>query len=119
MLFRGNEVPEDFPHRDTLREIEALLEDPAKDFGVFEIIVTSSLSKFTCRTSSPARTTRWETPSWDGLGPRSSKFLFMLRSERHWLGIWQRKRRRWASFGNGLAIFDEAFSKMDGKTSVR
>jgi len=24
MLFRGNEVPEDFPHRDTLREIEAL-----------------------------------------------------------------------------------------------
>src|SRR5260370_37311033 len=36
MLFRGNEVPEDFPHRDTLREIESLLEDPAKDFSVFE-----------------------------------------------------------------------------------
>lgn len=27
MLFKGNEVPEDFPHRDTLREIEALLEE--------------------------------------------------------------------------------------------
>ncbi len=36
MLFKGDEVPPEFPHLDTLREIEALLEDPEKDFSVFE-----------------------------------------------------------------------------------
>jgi hypothetical protein len=35
MLFRGD-VPDDFPHKDTILALEALLEDPEKDFIQFE-----------------------------------------------------------------------------------
>ena len=51
MLFKGNQVPEDFPHRDTLDEIEVpCWRIPARTSVSSRIIVTFSRSKFICRT---------------------------------------------------------------------
>src|SRR5262249_27823519 len=36
MLFRGDKMPANFPYKDTIAELEALLEDPEKDFSQFE-----------------------------------------------------------------------------------
>src|SRR5260370_4906165 len=68
MLFKGDEVPDDFPHRDTLREIEVLLEHPEKDFSEFEHYRNLFNVEIHIQDIVTVRTTRWETRRGTGSG---------------------------------------------------
>src|SRR5204863_10108467 len=68
MLFKGDAIPNDFPHRDTLHEIEALLEDPDKDFSEFEDYRNFFTFEIHMEDVVSGRTTRWETRRDTGSG---------------------------------------------------
>jgi len=115
MLFKGGEVPDDFPHRDTLREIEALLEDPDKDFSEFEDYRNFFSFEIHMQDVVTGRTTRWETRRGTGSGAEQQVPIYVA------IGASLASVYGSADGGSGnrsgmsLAIFDEAFSKLDGK----
>jgi SbcC/RAD50-like, Walker B motif/P-loop containing region of AAA domain len=115
MLFRGDEVPADFPHRDTLREIEVLLEDPEKDFSEFEDYRNFFTFEIHMQDIVTGRTTRWETRRGTGSGAEQQVPIYVAigasLASVYGSGSSQSARPS----GMALAIFDEAFSKMDGK----
>jgi energy-coupling factor transporter ATP-binding protein EcfA2 len=115
MLFRGNEVPEDFPHRDTLREIEALLEDPAKDFSVFEDYRNFFTFEIHMQDIVTGRTTRWETRRGTGSGAEQQVPIYVAIGASLASVYGNANAVAGRPSGMALAIFDEAFSKMDGK----
>src|SRR5712664_665 len=115
MLFKGGEVPNDFPHRETLREIEALLEDPDKDFSEFEDYRNFFSFEIHMQDVVTGRTTRWETRRGTGSGAEQQVPIYVA------IGASLASVYGSAEGGSGnrsgmsLAIFDEAFSKLDGK----
>jgi hypothetical protein len=115
MLFKGNEVPEDFPHRDTLREIEALLEDPEKDFSVFEDYRNFFTFEIHMQDVITGRTTRWETRRGTGSGAEQQVPIYVAIGASLASVYGSANAVAGRPSGMSLAIFDEAFSKMDGK----
>jgi energy-coupling factor transporter ATP-binding protein EcfA2 len=115
MLFKGDEVPEDFPHRDTLREIEALLEDPEKDFGVFEDYRNFFTFEIHMQDIVTGRTTRWETRRGTGSGAEQQVPIYVAIGASLASVYGSGSAAAGRPSGMSLAIFDEAFSKMDGK----
>jgi hypothetical protein len=115
MLFKGNEVPEDFPHRDTLREIEALLEDPEKDFSVFEDYRNFFTFEIHMQDIVTGRTTRWETRRGTGSGAEQQVPIYVAIGASLASVYGSASAVVGRPSGMSLAIFDEAFSKMDGK----
>ena len=115
MLFKGDQVPDDFPHRDTLRDIEALLEDPDKDFSEFEDYRNFFTFEIHMEDVVSGRTTRWETRRGTGSGAEQQVPIYVAigASLAAVYGSGKSGSRR--PSGMALAIFDEAFSKMDGK----
>ncbi|MBV9564850.1 MAG: hypothetical protein JOY90_31050, partial [Bradyrhizobium sp.] len=115
MLFKGDEVPNEFPHRDTLREIEALLEDPEKDFSEFEDYRNFFTFEIHMQDVTTGRTTRWETRRGTGSGAEQQVPIYVAigASLASVYGSGTTKSSK--PSGMALAIFDEAFSKMDGK----
>jgi hypothetical protein len=115
MLFKGDAIPADFPHRDTLREIEALLEDPEKDFSEFEDYRNFFTFEIHMQDIVTGRTTRWETRRGTGSGAEQQVPIYVAigASLASVYGSGDSKTDR--ASGMSLAIFDEAFSKMDGK----
>jgi energy-coupling factor transporter ATP-binding protein EcfA2 len=115
MLFKGDEIPHDFPHRDTLHEIEALLEDPEKDFSEFEDYRNFFTFEIHMQDIVTGRTTRWETRRGTGSGAEQQVPIYVAigASLASVYGSAENKTGR--AHGMSLAIFDEAFSKMDGK----
>jgi Putative exonuclease SbcCD, C subunit/P-loop containing region of AAA domain len=115
MLFKGDEVPEDFPHRDTLREIEALLEDPDKDFGLFEDYRNFFTFEIHMTDIVTGRTTRWETRRGTGSGAEQQVPIYVAIGASLASVYGSGKSGTGRPSGMSVAIFDEAFSKMDGK----
>ena len=115
MLFRGNEVPDDFPHRDTLREIEVLLEDPEKDFSEFEDYRNFFTFEIHMQDIVTGRTTRWETRRGTGSGAEQQVPIYVAIGASLASVYGSANTQDGRPSGMSLAIFDEAFSKMDGK----
>ncbi|CCE06096.1 conserved hypothetical protein [Bradyrhizobium sp. STM 3843] len=115
MLFRGDEVPEDFPHRDTLREIEVLLEDPEKDFSEFEDYRNFFTFEIIMEDIVSGRRTRWETRRGTGSGAEQQVPIYVSIGASLASVYGSGGRHGGRAPGMALAIFDEAFSKMDGK----
>jgi uncharacterized protein YPO0396 len=115
MLFKGDEVPEDFPHRDTLREIEALLEDPDKDFSLFEDYRNFFTFEIHMQDIITGRTTRWETRRGTGSGAEQQVPIYVAIGASLASVYGSGKSGAGRPSGMSVAIFDEAFSKMDGK----
>jgi hypothetical protein len=115
LLFKGDQVPEDFPHRDTLRDIEALLEDPDKDFSEFEDYRNFFTFEIHMEDIVSGRTTRWETRRGTGSGAEQQVPIYVAIGASLASVYGSGKSGRGRPSGMSLAIFDEAFSKMDGK----
>jgi hypothetical protein len=115
MLFKGDEVPADFPHRDTLREIEVLLEDPEKDFTEFEDYRNFFTFEIHMQDIVTGRTTRWETRRGTGSGAEQQVPIYVAIGASLASVYGSGNTQDGRPSGMSLAIFDEAFSKMDGK----
>jgi hypothetical protein len=115
MLFKGDEIPHDFPHRDTLHEIEALLEDPEKDFSEFEDYRNFFTFEIHMQDVVTGRTTRWETRRGTGSGAEQQVPIYVAIGASLASVYGSADNRTGRASGMSLAIFDEAFSKMDGK----
>jgi hypothetical protein len=115
MLFRGDEVTADFPHKDTIAELEALLEDPEKDFSQFEDYRNFYTFEIHMEDIVTGRTTRWETRRGTGSGAEQQVPIYVAIGASLASVYGSAERRPGQPAGIGLAIFDEAFSKMDGK----
>jgi hypothetical protein len=114
MLFRGN-LPESFPHRDTIAALEALLEDPEKDFSQFEDYRNFYTFEIHMQDVTTGRTTRWETRRGTGSGAEQQVPIYVAIGASLASIYGSAERRSGQPSGVSLAIFDEAFSKMDGK----
>ena len=115
MLFKGDQVPEDFPHRDTLAEIESLLEDPSKDFSVFEDYRNFFTFEIHMQDIVSGRTTKWETRRGTGSGAEQQVPIYVAIGASLASVYGSANVVAGRPSGMSLAIFDEAFSKMDGK----
>lgn len=115
MLFRGDQVPADFPHKDTITELEALLEDPDKDFTQFEDYRNFYTFEIHMEDVSSGRTTRWETRRGIGSGAEQQVPIYVAIGASLASIYGSAEARPGRPSGMGLAMFDEAFSKMDGK----
>jgi energy-coupling factor transporter ATP-binding protein EcfA2 len=114
MLFRGD-VPEDFPHRDTLSALETLLEDPEKDFSQFEDYRNFYNFEIHMQDVVTQRTTRWETRRGTGSGAEQQVPIYVAIGASLASVYGTAHHRPGHPSGLAIAIFDEAFSKMDGK----
>jgi uncharacterized protein YPO0396 len=114
MLFSGN-VPDDFPHKDTIAALEALLEDPEKDFAQFEDYRNFYTFEIHMQDVATGRTTRWETRRGTGSGAEQQVPIYVAIGASLASVYGHAERRTGKPSGMALAIFDEAFSKMDGK----
>ncbi|MEA2949865.1 MAG: hypothetical protein QOI40_5195 [Alphaproteobacteria bacterium] len=115
MLFRGDEVAADFPHKDTIAQLEALLEDPEKDFSQFEDYRNFYTFEIHMEDVVTGRTTRWETRRGTGSGAEQQVPIYVAIGASLAAVYGSAERRPGQPAGMALAIFDEAFSKMDGK----
>lgn len=115
MLFRGDEVPADFPHKDTLTALAALLEDPEKDFSQFEDYRNFYTFEIHMQDVVSGRTTRWETRRGTGSGAEQQVPIYVAIGASLAAVYGSAERRPGKPAGIALAIFDEAFSKLDGK----
>ena len=115
MLFKGDEVPEDFPHKDTLRELEALLEDPNKDFSIFEDYRNFFTFEIHMQDIDTGRTTKWEARRGTGSGAEQQVPIYVAIGASLASVYGSGKSGADRPSGMSVAIFDEAFSKMDGK----
>jgi hypothetical protein len=114
MLFRSD-VPEDFPHRDTIAALKELLEDPEKDFSQFEDYRNFYTFEIHMEDVTTGRTTRWETRRGTGSGAEQQVPIYVAIGASLASVYGGPGQRSGKPSGIGLAIFDEAFSKMDGK----
>lgn len=114
MLFR-DEVPDDFPYKDTISELKALLEDPNKDFTQFEDYRKFYTFEIHMEDIVTGRTTRWETRRGTGSGAEQQVPIYVAIGASLASVYGSAERRPGQPAGFALAIFDEAFSKLDGK----
>ena len=116
MLFKGDEVPEDFPHRDTLARDRGPARRSRKGFQRVRGLSQLLHLRDPYAGYRHAAGRRGGKPVAAPAPAPSSRFRSMSRSARRW-----RRSTAAASTQDGrpsgmsLAIFDEAFSKMDGK----
>ena len=114
MLFRGD-VPDDFPHKDTIVALEALLEDPEKDFAEFEDYRNFYTFEIHMEDVVTGRSTRWEARRGTGSGAEQQVPIYVAIGASLAAAYGSAERRSGKPAGIALAMFDEAFSKMDGK----
>jgi uncharacterized protein YPO0396 len=114
MLFRGD-VPDDFPYKDTIVALEALLEDPNKDFKEFEDYRNFYTFEIHMEDIVTGRSTRWETRRGTGSGAEQQVPIYVAIGASLAAVYGSAERRAGKPAGIALAVFDEAFSKMDGK----
>lgn len=112
-LFKPN-LPDDFPHKDTISAVEQLLEDPDKDVSQFEDyrnFYTFEIHMEDIRTKSR---TRWETRRNTGSGAEQQVPLYVAIGA-SLAAVYGSSGSHGGPKGMSPALFDEAFSKMDGK----
>ncbi|MCA6101238.1 SbcC/MukB-like Walker B domain-containing protein [Bradyrhizobium australafricanum] len=114
MLFRGD-VSDDFPHKDTILALEALLEDPDKDFTQFEDYRNFYTFEIHMEDVGTGRSTRWEQRRGTGSGAEQQVPIYVAIGASLAAVYGSAERRAGKPAGFALAMFDEVFSKMDGK----
>lgn len=115
MLFKANDVPDDFPHKDTIKAVEQLLEDPNKDFSAFEDYRNFYAFEIHMEDIHTKAKTRWETRRSTGSGAEQQVPLYVAIGASLAAVYGGAGNGRSRSNGMSPALFDEAFSKMDGK----
>ncbi|MBB1090467.1 AAA family ATPase [Rhodopseudomonas palustris] len=114
MLFRAD-VPDDFPHKETIQALEALLEDPEKDFREFEDYRNFFTFEIIMQDIQTGRRTRWEARRGTGSGAEQQVPIYVAIGASLASVYGSDERIQGKPPGMALAMFDEAFSKMDGK----
>lgn len=114
MLFRAD-VPDDFPHKETILALEALLEDPEKDFKEFEDYRNFFTFEIVMQDVQTGRRTRWEARRGTGSGAEQQVPIYVAIGASLASVYASDERIPGKPSGMALAMFDEAFSKMDGK----
>lgn len=113
MLFRAD-VPDDFPHKDAIKAVEQLLEDPDKDFSAFEDYRNFHSFEIHMEDIVTKARTRWETRRSTGSGAEQQVPLYVAIGA-SLAAVYGSAGDRNRPRGMSPALFDEAFSKMDGK----
>lgn len=114
MLFRAD-VPDDFPHKETIVALEALLEDPEKDFREFEDYRNFYTFEIIMQDIETGGRTRWEARRGTGSGAEQQVPIYVAIGASLAAVYGCAEKRPGKQSGMALAMFDEAFSKMDGK----
>lgn len=115
MLFKTSDVPDDFPHKGTIKAVEQLLEDPNKDFSAFEDYRNFYAFEIHMEDIHTKAKTRWETRRSTGSGAEQQVPLYVAIGASLAAVYGSAGNGRSRSNGMSPALFDEAFSKMDGK----
>ena len=112
-LLFADEIPEDSPHYETLTELREILEDPDRDFSLFEDYRNFYNFEIMMENIHTGRKTRWEARRQSGSGGEKQLPLYVAigASLASVFGSVSPHSEK----GMALALFDEAFSKMDGK----
>lgn len=113
MLFKAD-VPDDFPHKDTIKAVEQLLEDQDKDFSAFEDYRNFYTFEIHMEDIQTKAKTRWETRRSTGSGAEQQVPLYVAIGA-SLAAVYGGASGRGRPKGMSPALFDEAFSKMDGK----
>lgn len=114
MLFR-TDVPDDYPHIESIRAVERLLEDPDKDFTAFEDYRNFHSFEIQMQDLDTKARTRWETRRATGSGAEQQVPLYVAIGASLASVYGSGREARGQPKGMAPALFDEAFSKMDGK----
>ncbi len=114
MLFRAD-VPDDFPHKETILALKALLEDPEKDFREFEDYRNFYTFEIIMQDIETGVRTRWEARRATGSGAEQQVPIYVAIGASLAAVYGCAEKRPGKPSGMALAMFDEAFSKMDGK----
>jgi len=112
MLFR-DVVPEDFEYAETIGEVTRLLEDPDIDFSSFEDYRKFYTFDLHMEDIDTGRRERWESRRQTGSGAEQQVPLYVAIAAS--LSSVYGHRAGGRSDGMALAMFDEAFTKLDGK----
>lgn len=112
MLF-ATEIPPDFEFADTIGEVSRLLEDPDIDFSSFEDYRRFYTFDLHMEDITTGRRERWEARRQTGSGAEQQVPLYVAIAA-SLASVYGHKP---SGKGNGLALamFDEAFTKLDGK----
>ncbi len=113
MLFKPD-LADDFPHRDTVRAVEQLLEDPDKDVTAFEDYRNFYAFEIHMEDVDTKAKTRWETRRNTGSGAEQQVPLYVAIGA-SLAAVYGSAGKQGGRRGMCPALFDEAFSKMDGK----
>ncbi|CDN50070.1 SbcC/MukB-like Walker B domain-containing protein [Neorhizobium galegae] len=112
-LFKPN-VPDDFQHKDTIKAVEQLLEDPDKDVSAFEDYRNFYAFEIHMEDVHTKARTRWETRRNTGSGAEQQVPLYVAIGA-SLAAVYGSAVSHRGQKGMSPALFDEAFSKMDGK----
>jgi energy-coupling factor transporter ATP-binding protein EcfA2 len=112
-LFKPD-VPDDFPHKDTVKAVEQLLEDPDKDVTAFEDYRNFYAFEIHMEDVNTKARTRWETRRNTGSGAEQQVPLYVAIGA-SLAAVYGSASTHRGQRGMSPALFDEAFSKMDGK----
>lgn len=113
MLFR-QDVPDDYPHKDTIKAVEQLLEDREKDVTSFEDYRNFYAFEISMEDIDSGSKTRWETRRKTGSGAEQQVPLYVAIGA-SLAAVYGSSPQTRGAKGMSPALFDEAFSKMDGK----
>ncbi len=111
-LFR-EEMPEDFEYAETIAEVTRLLEDPDIDFSTFEDYRRFYTFDLHMEDLVKGRRERWESRRQTGSGAEQQVPLYVAIAA-SLASVFGHKSGGRAD-GIALAMFDEAFTKLDGK----
>lgn len=114
MLFRAD-VPDDFPHKDTIQALQDLLEDPDKNFAEFEDYRNFYTFEIQMEDVVSGRKTRWEARRGTGSGAEQQVPIYVAIGASLASVYGSADPRSGKPTGMAIAMFDEAFSKMDGR----
>jgi uncharacterized protein YPO0396 len=111
MLFR-EDIPADFEYAETIAEVTRLLEDPDIDFSSFEDYRRFYTFDLHMEDIVFGRKERWEARRLTGSGAEQQVPLYVAIAA-SLSSVYGRKSGKGS--GIALAMFDEAFTKLDGK----
>jgi energy-coupling factor transporter ATP-binding protein EcfA2 len=112
MLF-ADEIPEEFEFAETIGEVSRLLEDPDIDFSSFEDYRRFYTFDLHMEDLTNGRRERWEARRQTGSGAEQQVPLYVAIAAS--LASVYGNRPTSKTAGMALAMFDEAFTKLDGK----
>lgn len=112
-LFKPD-LPDDYPHKATIQAVEQLLEDPDKEVSAFEDYRNFYAFEIHMEDVNTKARTRWETRRNTGSGAEQQVPLYVAIGA-SLAAVYGNAGSHGGPKGMAPALFDEAFSKMDGR----